>query len=167
MCRAWCFLHLSLHGSTPSTPLERMHCSISIPSHQCLLGCLPVSGRVESSGCPGSCLAHEEELPAWCWAPGPFPGHSLRVASGCPGLQGCPYSVGSSALEGAVGMCRVASRWAVLCECHSLAVRELGCFRKGPPGALHGGPSDPGQASAILQGPWQPPRAFTCFSPSF
>lgn len=44
------------------------------------------------------------------------------------------------ALEGAVGTCRVASRWAVLCECPLLAGRELGWFRKGPSGALHSGP---------------------------
>lgn len=90
----------------PPHPLEKMHCSISIPSPQYLLGYLPASGRVESSGCPGSCLAHGEELPALCWALGPFPEHSKPVASGCPSLQGCPSSVGSNALQGAVGMCR-------------------------------------------------------------
>lgn len=35
--------------------------------------------------------------------------------------------------------CVGASSGAVLCERHSLAVRKLGCFRKGPSGALHGG----------------------------
>lgn len=57
----------------------------------------------------------------------------------------------------ALGICRMASRWTVLCECRSRTVRVLGCSRKRPSGAHAWLAPDPVQASSVWQGPWPAP----------